>query len=166
MRNFRLGYDYDPLLDMRARKRKRYEPPPPYLLPQWKREAGGHKAANKTRARMAKRRDNNASHRERREEAERRLADTLRRVVQALEMGIAELKEIGLPVVSFQKSVNQHQLHNAIVFLKTKCGVNFGSGDNEYSQKTKLDRVHLHEGYETEYERRKRIEREEAELDL
>ena len=164
MRQFRLGYAYDPEMDPATWKG--YKPQPWHLRPKWKQEAQSHKTAKATKANAAKRRDSRADHRQRREEAEQGLAETVRRAVQALEMGMAHLKEVGIPQGGYQTAVNQAQLHNAIFFLKTKCGVKFDTGENEYAEAVQVDRVHLKHGYETEYDRRKRLEREEAALDL
>lgn len=78
--------------------------------------------------------------RNRREEAEQRTAELVRKVVAALEFSMTELMAVPAPA-QYERAVNQLQLHNVIVHLKTKCGVSFDSApDNPFAKKVDLDR--------------------------
>ena len=71
-----------------------------------------------------------------REVAEEHAAQVVRSVVSQLEQVIHLLNDT--PAVgNYLSSVNQKQIHNAIVQLKTKCGVKFDLG--EFAQREKLD---------------------------
>ena len=75
-------------------------------------------------------------------EAERRMLEALRKVVSTLEFHLEELhrtRKLG----NEKGLVNQHAINNALVDLRTKCGVYFDP--NEYDHKIELARVHLNE---------------------
>jgi hypothetical protein len=75
-------------------------------------------------------------------EAERRMLEAMRKVVSVLEFHMEELhrtRKIG----DHRGLVNQHQINNALVALRTKCGVYFEP--NEYDHHIELARVHLNE---------------------
>lgn len=138
MRRISVSAKYDPACDPTTWDG--YNPtkmPPP---PQWRSELWHHKGVHAAAAKANAKRPLAA--RERREAAEQRLADLVRTVVSALEFNMSELMEIG--AVSGAKShINQLQIHNALVLLKTKCGVKFSQEEfDPYRRKVILDREH------------------------
>jgi hypothetical protein len=73
-------------------------------------------------------------------EAERRMLEAMRKAVSILEFHMEELhrtRKIGSP----SGLVNQHAIHNALVQLRTKCGVKFDP--NEYDHHVDLAQLHM-----------------------
>jgi hypothetical protein len=104
-----------------------------------------------------------------REEAERLMVDAIRQAVAMLEFNMTALMQHPKPTVNYYSSVNQEQCINAILLLKTKCGVTFDSKD--FTQRVVLDRDHVSKenSFEKmEMQREDRLEREAkmARLDL
>jgi hypothetical protein len=71
-----------------------------------------------------------------REEAELRMAEAIHKVVEILEFHMTDMMQ-HLRVPSHQKHVNQLNIHNVIVELKTRCGVSFDRG-GEYERKLSI----------------------------
>lgn len=76
--------------------------------------------------------------REEREAAERRMADAIRKAVEILEFNMTALMEHVAPGVNYESHVNQASTINAIVALKTKCGVHFDAG-GDFMEKVEID---------------------------
>jgi hypothetical protein len=74
--------------------------------------------------------------------AERRMLEAMRKVVGILEFHMEELQRTR-KIGSGAGLVNQHAINNALVDLRTRCGVYFDP--NEYDHKIELARVHLNE---------------------
>jgi hypothetical protein len=129
--------------------------------PEWRKEMMNHKISTASKKQAQKVRDGNKDKREQREEAERDMAEAIRRCVRVLEMGMVRLKDIGVPPGEYQKSILQHSLHNAIFYLKNKCGVSFKGEDEEYMEAVREDTGHRKTGYKTLYERMKEKEDEQ-----
>jgi molecular chaperone GrpE (heat shock protein) len=98
--------------------------------PQYKKELRGIATAKRTRQRTAAIRNNG------RKESEIRMAEALRKVVGILEMHMDDLMQY--TQVGNERIVNQTNIHNAIVMLRTKCGLNF-VGSEQYSHRIKAD---------------------------
>ncbi len=73
-----------------------------------------------------------------RERAELEAETAIRNAVAALELVLHGLNACPAPK-TYDKRVNQMQIHNAVVYLKTKCGVKFE--DDEFSHHAALDRA-------------------------
>ena len=72
-------------------------------------------------------------------EVETRAAEIVRGAVKALEFIMAEMMQTPAPSGQYDRQVNQLQLHNAIVHLRTKCAVRFDDAGIEYQTKVRLD---------------------------
>jgi hypothetical protein len=93
----------------------------------------GQTNSKKSRAR-------NQSAKDERLVAERRMLEAMRHVVSTLEFHLEELhrtRKIG----NEKGLVNQYAIHNALVLLRTKCGVHFEP--NEYDHHVHLAELHL-----------------------
>lgn len=101
--------------------------------PLYKKQLSGEKssAANKKR-RLAKEPAIKA-----REQAEAVVEQAIRQAVTALEFHLTALMECPTPQTQYHVRINQLQLINAVVRLKTKCGVAFDS--REFSKPVSLD---------------------------
>lgn len=137
MRRVSVGYEYDKECDA-TQWRGCYNPTKfgPTTDP-LKKTFNLAKLSAASRAHGSKIKAAHAPERERREEAENNAAEAVRRAVGALEMALHELNQTRAPS-SYARSVNQKQLHNAVMHLKTKCGVHFDR--DEFSIKVDLDR--------------------------
>jgi hypothetical protein len=105
--------------------------------PLHQRELWQHQAATKNRKRQ---RTKNQSAKDERLVAERRMLEAMRHVVSTLEFHLEELhrtRKIG----NEKGLVNQYAIHNALVLLRTKCGVHFDP--NEYDHHVHLAELHL-----------------------
>src|SRR6188768_2385924 len=98
--------------------------------PQYKKELRGIATAKRTRQRADAARNNG------RKESEIRMAEALRKVVGILEMHMDDLMQY--TQVGGERIINQTNIHNAIVMLRTKCGLNF-VGSEQYNQRIKAD---------------------------
>ena len=127
MRQFRLSHKYDPALDSET-----WDCLKPYFgnMPLWKRQLNG--------SRMSAARGKNMKAITR-VEVETRAAEIVRGAVKALEFIMAEMMQTPAPSGQYDRQVNQLQLHNAIVHLRTKCAVRFDDAGIEYQTKVRLD---------------------------
>jgi len=93
-----------------------------------------------------------------REEAELRMAEVVRQAVKLLEAGMAELMQI--PVVETRPHyVRPLALYNAIVDLKTKCGVVFEPSEYYHRVESRAD-------FNPEDEVQRRIEKQRHDREL
>jgi hypothetical protein len=124
-------YDYDEVLDRQAHADNALIAGIMTNLPLYKRELIRHKAGTSTRKRYA----GNQSIKDERLEAERRMLEAMRKVVSILEFHLEELHRTR-KVGNEKGLVNQYAIHNALVLLRTKCGVHFDP--NEYDHHVDL----------------------------
>jgi hypothetical protein len=106
-------------------------------MPLHARELARYKAGQSNRK---KSRTRNQSAKDERLVAERRMLEAMRHVVSTLEFHLEELhrtRKIG----NEKGLVNQYAIHNALVLLRTKCGVHFDP--NEYDHHVHLAELHL-----------------------
>jgi hypothetical protein len=106
-------------------------------MPLHAKELAQYKAAQSNRK---KSRARNQSAKDERLVAERRMLEAMRHVVSTLEFHLEELhrtRKIG----NEKGLVNQYAIHNALVLLRTKCGVSFDP--NEYDHHVHLAELHL-----------------------
>lgn len=143
MRRQDMRVEYDPDLDpltwdgYNPRRAAMFSPP------SIKKTLGQAKGQQWMRENARKLSAQRAPQKSRREEAEQRLAETVRLVVNALETGMTELMEIG-HAAGAASFINQRQLHNCIFHLKTKCGVKFDAPTADpYSRRVRLDPLPL-----------------------
>jgi len=104
-------------------------------MPRHKRELASYNAGKKSAERSR-------AGRAERQESERRMVEAVRKVVEILETHMIDLmqhRSVG------HSLVNQLQIHNIIVLLRTKSGVQFDDG-SEFSRPVKLDEQHLKRG--------------------
>jgi len=98
-------------------------------VPLHQRELWQHQAATKNRKRM---RTKNQPTKDERLEAERRMLEAMRHVVSTLEFHLEELHRTR-KVGNDKGLVNQYGIHNALVALRTKCGVRFDPNEYDHS---------------------------------
>jgi hypothetical protein len=106
-------------------------------MPQYKQELLRHEAGQTNHKRVTAK---NKPIKDERLEAERRMLEAMRKVVGILEFHMEELhrtRKLG----SGRGLVNQYGIHNALVALRTKCGVQFDA--NEYDHHIDLAALHL-----------------------
>jgi hypothetical protein len=106
-------------------------------MPLHARELAQYKAAQSNRKKSWAR---NQAAKDERLVAERRMLEAMRHVVSTLEFHLEELhrtRKIG----NEKGLVNQYAIHNALVLLRTKCGVHFDP--NEYDHHVHLAELHL-----------------------
>ncbi len=104
--------------------------------PQYKRELYLEKGRKKLAARV------NVLGEERRS-AEAGMAEAIRAAAQLLERHMTDLMDHRALGGKWRSRLNQRQIFNIIVELKTKCGVDFGNGINAES----IKKVHLTPAY-------------------
>lgn len=110
-----------------------------------------------------------------REAAELQMAEAIRTAVQILEHNMTALMQHVAPGMNYDSHVNQASTINAIVALKTKCGVHFDAG-GDFMEKVEIDpaskapsertpeQVQIDDDFRamtTEVQRRERLKREE-----
>jgi hypothetical protein len=98
-------------------------------VPLHQRELWQHQAATKNKKRM---RAKSQPVKDERLEAERRMLEAMRHVVSTLEFHLEELhrtRKMG----NEKGLVNQYGIHNALVLLRTKCGVRFDPNEYDHS---------------------------------
>lgn len=140
MRRFTVSHQYDPALDPSTWRDCRnpflnHSDDPLKQLFVASKISAGRRRGGATRKAQA------AHNREARQEAETHAVATLQSVVTALEMALQELNDIPCPTMTYKSRVNQQQMHNALVLLKTKCGLAFEP--SEFTHTVRLDRLHL-----------------------
>jgi hypothetical protein len=104
--------------------------------PQYKKELRQY-SAQKT---VQKQRADCDAVREVREHAEEQMAETVRKAVAMLEFGMTALVQCPGVRTNYKAAVNQIALINAIVGLKTKCGVSF-STDGDFTHLASINDV-------------------------
>jgi len=97
--------------------------------PLHQRELWQHQAATKNRKRSSVK---NQPIKDERLEAERRMLEAMRHVVSTLEFHLEELHRTR-KVGNEKGLVNQYGIHNALVALRTKCGVRFDPNEYDHS---------------------------------
>jgi len=97
--------------------------------PLHQRELWHHQAATKNRKRSSAK---NQPIKDERLEAERRMLEAMRHVVSTLEFHLEELHRTR-KVGNEKGLVNQYGIHNALVALRTKCGVRFDPNEYDHS---------------------------------
>jgi len=106
-------------------------------LPLHRKELAHYKGAQATRATVKRK---TGKVKDERLEAERRMLEALRKCVSILEFHSEELHRTR-KVGTEKGLVNQYGIHNALVLLRTKCGVRFEP--NEYDHHIDLAQLHL-----------------------
>jgi hypothetical protein len=97
--------------------------------PLHQRELWAHKSSTINKKRM---RAKNQPVKDERLEAERRMLEAMRHVVSTLEFHLEELHRTR-KVGNEKGLVNQFAIHNALVLLRTKCGVRFDPNEYDHS---------------------------------
>ena len=125
---------YDETVAINAKLRAE-NPQPPRLSSDLRRQLGAARGAKTMKAKIE-------PERRARESAELEAEATIKKVVAALEMTMRNLNTCRAPK-TYDMRINQKQIHNALVHLKTKCGVAFEP--DEFSRHMPLDPSSWHQ---------------------
>ena len=94
-------------------------------MPAWRRELMDYKGGQRFKKAAAQKRQADDPDRRAREEVEREAAETVRKVVAALEMALTTINETPAPY-NYHSLVNVQLLHDIVRSLRTKSLVKFG----------------------------------------